>query len=74
MAVGEQSRSAPTGISHSRGEQNLALAEMFVETSSVPGHLCRETRPVRSCPRGVDCICLIMGLLDALCFYAHQVL
>lgn len=74
MAEGERSCSAPTGISHSRGQRNLVLAEMTMETKTVPGHLCRESCPSRSCPRGMGCICLVMGLLDAFCFDTHQVL
>ena len=65
MAEDERSYSAPTGIRHSRGKRNFALAEMSMETKTVPGHLRRETCPSRSCPWGMGCMCLVVGLLDA---------
>lgn len=35
MGEGKRSCSAPTGISHLRGERNLALAEMSVDIKTV---------------------------------------
>ena len=71
MAGGERSCSAPTSISCSRGGHNITLAEKSVETITVSGHLHRETCSSRSCPWGMDCVCLVMG---AFCFGTHQVL
>lgn len=49
MAEAERSHSAAMGISDSRGEQNLVLADTSMETKTVSSYLCRETHPSRSC-------------------------
>lgn len=74
MAEAERSCSAATGISDSRGEQNLVLADPSVETKTVSGSLCREPHPSRSCLWGMGCICFGVLLLNAFCFDTHQVL
>lgn len=70
MAEAERSCLAAASTSDSRGEKNLALASLSVETKTVSGSLCRECHPSRSCPWGMDCICFDVVLLNAFCFRA----
>lgn len=66
MAEAKRSCSAATGISGSRGEQDLELADIPMENKTVSGHLKRETYSSRSCPWGMELDLLWCGAAE--CF------